>query len=383
VAGVQVKPRLKEFSAAARYRLRWIAFSWMMGVTIFNGVNLALKKPTLAEYAGTHDDPVMRVLMFTALTGWLALGFKFPAVVALGPWLERRLRGSARMVRVRDVVQPGIRMAALWGGGLQFLYQAVVITLVTELSPAGISAAKACAIIPLAFMELYFGQMKPKGRMWWLRLVSSIVFTIVGASIVIFEGGFKLFQGNGIWAVVALIAFTLFGNGLLAYAEIQEYRGVHDGVAAAPVYSLARIVVYALSGVAAVVLWGLFQTARGNGAASWSTAINVVHMCSDRWWLVLPVAIIGAICDTSRICVKVLITATDMYTMLAMAVVVDILLQVPLKYYWPEVYDNVYPGLHTAIIAGLGALWLAMGIVVHPRPSKEDLQQSALVATPG
>jgi hypothetical protein len=263
------------------------------------------------------------------------------------------------------------------------LYQAVVITLVTELSPAGISAAKACVIIPLAFMELYFGQMRPKGAVWWLRLVSSIVFTIVGASIVIFEGGFKLFQGGGIWAVVALIAFTLFGNGLLAYAEIQEYRGVHDGVAAAPVYSLARVVVYALSGAAAVVLWGLFQTARGGGAASWNTAINVVYMCIDRWWLVLPVAIIGAICDTSRICVKVLITATYMYTMLAMAVVVDILIQIPLKYYWPDVYDNVHPGMATVVAAGLGALFQSFGIATHPRPSKKDLQEPALVAAPG
>jgi hypothetical protein len=380
VARIQAQPRLEDLSDGARYHLRWIAFGWMMGVTVFNAVNLVLKKPTLAAYPGTHDDPVMRVIMFTAITGLLATLFKFPAVWALGPWLERRLRGSERKVRMRDIFHPGIRWPVFWGGGLQFLYQVIIIALVTEVSPAGISAAKACVIIPLALLELFFGQLKPKGRRWWLRLVASMVFTIVGASIVIFEGGFKLFQGGGIWALIALIAFTLFGNGLLAYAEIQEYRGVHDRQVAAPVYSLARVAAYTIAGVLAVVLWGTLQALRDIDA--WGTAIGVVHMCVDRWELVLPVAIIGAICDTSRICVKAVITATFMYTMLTVAVPTDILLQIPAKFYWPEIYDNVHPGWHTVVVAMLGAILLGVGIGIHPRPSKKDAEQETKVTPP-
>jgi len=374
----QTRERLEDLSEAAQYRLRWIAFGWMIGVTIFNGVNLALKKPTLAPFPGTSDDPVMRVLMFTALTGCLAVAFKFPAVAALGPWLERRLRGDARTVRMRDIWHPGIRAAALWGGGLQFLYQVALIALVTEVSPAGISAAKACVVIPLAVLELYFGLLKPKGYKWWLRLAASVTFTIVGAGIVIFQGGFKLFASGGVWAVVALIAFTFLGNGLLAYAEYQEYNGVRDSVVAAPIYSLARVVVYGLSGIVGVVVWGVFQAIRG--IDSWSTAIAVVHMCIDRWWLVLPIAIIGAICDTSRICVKALISATYMYTMLAVAVVVDVVLQVPLKYYWPDVYDNVHPGVATVVATGIGALLQAAGIGTHPKPSKKPVQPEVVAA---
>jgi hypothetical protein len=379
VGAGKTRPRLEDLSDSMRYRLRWIAFSWMMGVTLFNGVNLVLKKPTLDAYPGTHDDPVMRVIMFAALTGFLAALFKFPAVWALGPWLERRLRGNEREVRLRDIFHPGIRAMAFWGGGLQFLYQIVVIALVTEVSPSGISAAKACVVIPLAALELWFGQLKPKGGRWWARLVVSMLFTIAGAGIVIFEGGFKLFATGGIWAIVGLAAFTILGNGLLAYAEIQEYRGVHDRVVAAPVYSLARVVAYTVCGFAGVVIWGAFQSLRGINA--WGTAVGVVHMCIDRWELVLPVAVIGAICDTSRICVKAIISATYMYTMLAAAVLVDILLQIPAKYFWPDVYDNVHPGMHTVVVATLGAVLLGIGIGTHPKPTKKDLQPVTL-ATP-
>lgn len=360
--------RLADLSDGVRHRLRWIAFSWMMGVMVFNGVNLMLKKPTLIPFPGTHGDPVMRVIMFTAVTGLLATLFKFPAVLALGPWLERRLRGNeAREVRVRDIFHPSIRAAALWGGGLQFMYQVALIALVTGLSPAGISAAKACVIIPLALLEWLFGQLKPKGKIWWLRLVVSMIFTLTGAGIVIFEGGFKLFEDGGMWALAGLLAFTFVGNGLLAYAEIQEYRGVHDREVAAPVYSLARVVAYAVSGVMGVVVWGAFQALRGTDA--WSTAVGVAYMCIDRWELVLPVAVIGAICDTSRICVKAIISATYMYTMLAGAVVVDLALQWPAKnWWWPLIYDNVHPGLHTLIVGICGAALLAIGIALYPRP---------------
>jgi hypothetical protein len=373
VAGTKASASsLKDLSDGARHHLRWVAFGWMMGVMVFNGVNLMLKKPTLMPFSGTHADPVMRVIMFAAVTGLLATVFKFPAVLALGPWLERRLRGDeARKVRVRDIFHPSIRAAALWGGGLQFVYQVALIALVTGLSPAGISAAKACIIIPLAALELFFGQLKPKGRMWWLRLGTSVVFTIAGASIVIFEGGFKLFEDGGVWALAGLVTFALLGNGLLAYAEIQEYRGVHVRQVAAPVYSLARVVAYVASGVMGVFIWGTVQAFRGVDA--WGTAIGVIHMCIDRWELVLPVAVIGAICDTSRICVKAIITATYMYTMLAPSIVVDLGLQWPAKnWWWSSIYDNVHPGFHTLVVGVCGAAVLAIGIALYPRPKGED-----------
>lgn len=376
--------RLEDLSDAEKIRLRWVAIGWMVGVTLVSGIALALKKPTMDldayvplgfnAFPGLKVDTLTFVVTFTTITGLLALVFKVPAVSILGPWLERKLRGSARTVRLRDVFHPGIRRTVFWGGSLQAFYQMGVIGLIAYLSPSAISAAKACVIIPLALLELRAGLMKPSGARWWLRLILSISLTITGAGLVIFEGGFKLFQGgSGLAPLVALVVLVVVGNGLLAYAEMHEYEGVHNRVAAAPIYSLARIMMYVLTCLCTLVVVGV---ARGHMEVIW----NAVLLCVDRWWLVLPVAVLGAISDTSRICVKVLISATYMYTMLAMAVVIDILLQIPLKFYFPDIYDNVHPGWHTVVVAMLGAVLQIGGIVLHPRPRKRDLPPMAVNA---
>ena len=128
--------RLPQLSLAERFSHRRVAFWWMVGITVVSGAALALKKPTmyLKEYAplGLDAFPMLGasfmasvtfVVTFTTITGMLAWFFKFPAVMVIGPWLERRLRGSVRTVRVRDVFHPGIRKAAFWGGSLQAFYQ--------------------------------------------------------------------------------------------------------------------------------------------------------------------------------------------------------------------------------------------------------------------
>jgi hypothetical protein len=357
---------LPELTQGERFSRRWMALSWMIGVTCVSALSLALKKPTLAPYPGVVGDPVMLVLAFTAVYGCVVLVFKFLAVASLGPWLERRLRGNLRKVRLRDVWHPSIRKTAFWGGSLQAFNQMLLIALVNAVSPAGISAAKACIIIPLALMELMVRQMKPEGLGWWVRLLGSMALTLYGAGIVIFEGGFKLFSSDSRWALIALVVFVTLGNGMVAYAEVQEFRGVHAREVAAPVYSLARIVVYCATCVTVALLWAIV-----NGG--WLVAWNVVLMCVDRWELVLPIALLGAISDTSRICVKTIITATHMYTMLAMAVAADVALQTWFKKLEPEIYDNIRPGSEQLLVAGIGAMILIVGILIHPRPSKKHL----------
>ena len=371
--------RLPHLSAFERYGRRRIAFWWMVGITIVSGTALALKKPTMYlesyEPLGFNAFPALSasfgafatfVVTFTTLTGLLALVFKVPAVLMLGPWLERRLRGDVRRVQLRDVFHPGIRKAAFWGGSLQALYQMGVIGLITYLSPSAISAAKACVIIPLAFLEIRAGLLVPSGLRWWLRLATSITFTLAGASIVIFEGGFKLFKASGALPMIGLILLAVVGNTLLAKAEMHEQDGVNDVKAAAPVYSLARIVAYVGTCLTMLLVVGVVL---GHAGAVWESVL----LCIDRWWLVLPVAILGAISDTSRICIKVLITATYMYTMLAMSVVVDIVLQIPLKINYSDIYDNIHPGAHTVYSTSAGAALLIIGIAMHPRIRGQDL----------
>ena len=249
-----------------------------------------------------------------------------------------------------------------------------MIGLISYLSPSAISAAKACVIIPLALLELRAGLMKPTGYRWWVRLLASMLLTLGGASIVIFEGGFKLFKSGGAAPMVGLLVLAVVGNTLLAKAEMHEYDGVHDDKAAAPVYSLARVTAYVGTCLTMLVVVVAVQ---GHLSVVWQSLL----LCGDRWWLVLPVAIFGAVSDTSRICIKVLITATYMYTMLAMSVVIDILLQIPLKMFFPQIYDNVHPGWHTVVSASAGAALLIVGIALHPRTRKKDLQPMT-VATP-
>jgi len=339
----------------------------MIGVTVVSGINLALKKPTtsLEGYPELAGHTITFVVTFTTVTGVLALIFKFPAVVLMGPWLERKLRGEVRKVRLRDVFHAGIRRAVFWGGSLQALYQMGVIGLVAYVSPSGISAARACVIVPLAFLEWHTRMLKPSGARWWLRLIASMTFTISGAFIVIFEGGFKLVKEGGLWPIVLLIALTMVGNFLLAYAEIHEYWGVHDLKAAAPVYSLARVMMHAAACCVGLLIVGLLWQ-------RWDVMWGTVVLCWDRWWLVLPVALFGAITDTSRICVKALITATYMYMMLGMSTVVDILLQIPLKRFFPDIYDNVHPGWHTVFVAAMGATLLMTGIRLYPFARDDD-----------
>jgi hypothetical protein len=188
--------RLKELSVATITRMRPFAVVWMIAAVVVSGISVALKKPTLAPYPGTMSDPIVRIMTYTALLGIVGSMFKVPVVMWLGPWLERKLRGDARRVSLRHVFCREIRTTAMLGGALTAAYYMMFYGLVAYRSPAALASARACVIIPLSIIELHARIIKPPSRQeggrakWWARFASSGVLTLVGAGIVVFDGGF-------------------------------------------------------------------------------------------------------------------------------------------------------------------------------------------------
>lgn len=370
--------QLEELSAAAVTRMRPFAVVWMVAVVVVSGLSVALKKPTLADYPGTMSDPIMRIMTYAALIGVLGYVLKVPVVVGFGPWIERKLRGDSRRVRLRHMFCREIRKNAMLGGALTAVYYMMFYGLVAYLSPAALASARACVIVPLSLIELHARVIRPPssreaGRgaraVWWGRFASSGILTLVGAGIVVFDGGFKLFKEGGPVPLILLGLLLTVGNAVLAYAEYYEYNGVRDSKVAAPVYSMARVLYYALSSVAAVIIWGLYT---GTFSVAWHTLL----MCLNRWELVVPIAFVTALTDMSRMCVKVVIPATFMYMLLANSAMADVFIQSALKLKWPDVYDNVHAGWHTIVVAACGVSLIIIASLVYPHV-KERASQDA------
>lgn len=251
------------------------------------------------------------------------------------------------------------------GGALTAVYYMMFYGLVIYLSPAALASARACVIVPLSVIELHARIIKPPSRqeggrgIWWSRFASSGVLTLVGAGIVVFDGGFKLFKEGGIVPIILLGLLLTVGNLVLAYAEYFEYNGVRDSKVAAPVYSMARVMYYALASATAVVAWGLYK---GTFDVAWGTVL----MCADRWKWVVPIALASALTDMSRMCVKVIISATFMYMLLASSAMADVFIQSLFKLKWPDTFDNVHAGWHTMLVAGGGVTLIIIAARLYP-----------------
>lgn len=356
-------------SLERRVALKGFAQNWILGAMLFSGLAIALQKPLTAAFPGTTGDRVMFALTLVAVYSLVGTLFKLFVVKWLGPKLEQRV-GMEREVRLRDVFQKGVRSTAIWGGTLQVFHSVLFVALIEYISPAGLAAARACVVIPLAVVELVAGVMVATGRGWYARLAGSLAMTLAGALLVVFAGGTKgLFKESGMVPMVLFLALLTVGNLGLAIAEYQEYKGVHHKVAAAPVYTLARFVAYTATALAAVAGWGFI-----NGR--FDVMLAVLNMCWERWYFIVGIAFFWAITDLSRICVKTIVSATYMYVVMALAIMVDVLAQVGLHIWKPHIYDNVHADLNHVLWALAGAVIVLLGMRLYPPPThtRADLQ---------
>ena len=334
--------------------------------TVFAGVATALQKWLRYDYPGVVGDPMMQTATITLVYAVLGVAFKILIVkFHIGSWIERRL-DTNRPVRFGDVLSPRIRMTAILGGVLQVVHSMLFVALVVVVSPAGLAAARACVVAPIAILELFVGILVPKGRGWWARLLCSVGLTLAGGLIVVLSGNTALLQKSGAIYILILLLLVTVGNGCLAIAEWQEWKGVNTPDVAAPVYTLARFITYLITCVVVVVGWGIIN---GGFHIMWA----VIQMCAARWYLVLSMAFFWALTDLVRICVKSIIPATYMYTIMALSVMIDVFAQLGLYYWKPAIYNNVDASLtHIfAAVVGAGLVLGASFLYPHPQSRRE------------
>lgn len=331
--------------------------------TIFAGVAIALQVAILAPFPGTSGDMVMRTLSFLAVFAVIATAFKIPEVLIMGPVIERRLE-SGRSVRLMHIFNREIRSAAFYGGMLQAAYALMFTMLVPVLPPTALTAARACVIITLPIVELFFGVLgkaTPKRR-----LLNCLLVTLTGSAIVIFADGYHAIAGIGgiyLWLLLALIGP---GNLVLALAECAEYRGVHKQETSAAVYTLARFVAYLLTCVTAVVVWGLMHPGRGE----FSITLSVAEMCLHRWYFVLPFSLLWGLTDLVRICSKPVISATYMYVVGSLSVAIGTVTQLIAKLIAPKLYAFVPGGTWFVTFCFVGGVIIMLGATLFPHAAK-------------
>ena len=351
-------------SLERRRELMPLAIIAVLAAAVLTGVSIALKVPALAKYPGTEGDPIMRVLTYTLVAISLGVLFKFMVVPIISPALERKV-GRNRRVRLRDVFNREIAPTAIVGGVLNVTWYVLFLTLVTVMAPSALAAGRACAVLPLAIVELWTRVLRPTKRVM-VRLALSLPITLIGAAIAIFAGGFHIFKGEGsdlyLWLFILMLGP---GNFLLAVAEQAELRGVDKEKTASGVYTFARYVYVAITSVVAVVVWGLI-----NGG--WSVFWNVLQMCYDRWLYILPIALLGAAADLVRITVKVVIPATFMFVVGAISTPVEGIVQAFCKLWQPDVYTAVPSGWEFAMRVVFGGIVIVCGSWIFPHGKEED-----------
>jgi hypothetical protein len=300
--------------------------------------------------------------------------FKVIEVRLLGEWIERKTERN-REVTLRHVFSREIRATAIVGGILAAVYAILFISLVTVLAPSALAAARACVVVALVAVEIYFRVLPRGDRRFKLRLAWSILITLAGAWTVIFAGGFNLFPEGGIVYPLVFLALLTFGNLALALAEYAELRGVQKPNVAAPIYTLARFIYYTLASIAAVVGWGVIFG--GKWEVMWATTV----MCVERWYYLVPLAILAGFADLVRICVKTVVSATYMYIVGSLSVAIDVLAQTVAKMIAPELYTKVHGGWVFPAIAIIGGLIVSYGAKVYPhRPDKKSTLDTELLA---
>lgn len=347
----------------------------VIGAAIFAGVSIAMKVPIFAPFPGTDGDPLMRTLAYTAVYAVMLTFFKVIEVCLFGNWIERKTERS-REVTLRHVFNREIRLTAILGGVLAGVYGVLFISLVPVLAPSALAAARACVVLTLVAVEIIFHVLPRGGFRFYLRLAWSLVITLSGAAIVIFAGGFNLFPKGGSvypWVFVALLTV---GNLSLAFAEYAELHGVQKQKVSAPVYTLARFVYYTLACIVAVVGWGVIF------GGKWSVFWATTHMCLDRWYYLIPLAIMAGLADLVRICVKTVVSATYMYVVGSLSVAVDVVVQTIAKAIAPEMYANVHGGWLFPVVAVIGGLIVSAGAMLYPhRADKKPTADTELLAS--
>jgi hypothetical protein len=336
--------------------------------TIFSGVAIALQVAILAPFPGTSGDLVMRALSFLAIFAVIATAFKVPEVLIMGPVIERRLK-CGRVVRLKDVFNREIRSAAFYGGVLQAAYALMFTLLVPVLPPTALTAARACVIVPLLIVELFFGVVEKETPK--LRLLSSLLVTLIGSAIVIFADGYHALAGIGSIYVWVLVALIVPGNFVLALAEVAEYNGVHKPKTSAAVYTLARFAAYLTACVTAVVVWGLTHPGRGEFSITWSVA----EMCLHRWYFVLPFSLLWGLTDLARICSKPVVSATYMYVVGSLSVAIGTVTQLVAKLISPKLYAFVPGGVWFVTLCFVGGVIIMLGATLFPHISEPALQE--------
>lgn len=367
------KPRIN-LPGSGSPRLRRFAQVAVVGAALFAGVSIALKVPVLAPFPGTTGDPLMRTFGYTAVFAVILTSFKVGVVRVWGNWIERRTERN-RAVVLRHAFSREIRLTAIIGGVLAAVYAVLFISLVPVLAPSALAAARACVVLTLVAVEITFRVLPRGGLRFYLRLGWSLLITLAGAGLVIFANGFDLFpEGGGVhlWVFVGLLTV---GNLSLAFAEYAELHGVQKHEVSAPMYTLARFIYYTITCIAATVVWGIVK---GGWGVLWGTTL----MCLDRWYYLVPLAVLAGLADLVRICVKTVVSATYMYVVGSLAVATDVIVQTIAKWIAPETYDKVPGGWAFPLLALGGGLVISLGALAYPhRADKKPTLDTALLAS--
>lgn len=338
-----------------RLKLKALALSAVVGSTIFSGIVTALLVLQLQPFPGTTGDPVMRTLLFTAITGTLATGFKLLEVILFGEWIEAQFK-QGRTVSFKDVFSRETARSGTLGGSFQAIYSVLIVALATTVSPGVLAAGRAMVVIPLVLLEGWLGIFAWHQRG---RLTLSLLLTLGGATLVIVAGGIPKLGS----ATILLLILVVVGNSLLAWGECEERRGVSCRRTAVSIYTLTRFVYYTMTCWAAVAIWGVVH----HGFSMVEPMLKMVF-ATNRIWLVLPACFIGGCADLFRLAAKPVISATHMYVIFGAIPLVTLLSELLLRKVDATAYAFVPTGWTFMALAFLGTAIIVIGAWRFPLP---------------
>ena len=369
VAARTTNGALPPLEATRQAELLRFAQFWVVATTVFTGVSLALGAVILAPFPGTNSDPMMKAFGYAAVSAFIATLLKILVVRLWGRQVETKL-SSNRPIRLRQALSRDVRWSGIIGGAGQAIYSILTVVLVAHLAPSSLGAARALVLLPIAGVELFAGILKPSRRVI-LRLAVSIPLALLGASAVIVGGplvagnGLHIFTGQGSTLYgLLLIALIIPGNLGLAIAEYAEWKGAQRAQTSAPVYTLARFVYYTITCVVVAVAWGIWH---GDFPVLWST----LHMCVDRWYLVVPATFLWGLTDFARICSKRVVSTTSMYVIGSASVAINAVVQAVAKHVAPQYYGFVSDTWMFMARCVVGAGFIVLGTWAFPYPKAE------------
>jgi hypothetical protein len=340
-------------------RLRPLAVAAVVFAAVFTGANTNFQVIVLAPAPGTAGDPVLKSLTFLSLYVALATCFKFIEVKLLGGWIEGRLDlEKKRPIVFADAFGPKVRKPALRGGLYAAIYGVLLVTLVPILASSTLSTAKTLVLVVLPFFEMKAGIMSHKTTSMF-KLAVSISITITGALLVIFASG--IHGLGGLTSTVVFLVLITVGNGFLAQAECNEYKGASNSEVAASVYTLARYLAFTAFCIVGMLVWMIVRQDPG-------VALAVAESCLNRWYWLVPIALLTGLADLFRICAKPVISATYMYVIMSVSVGVAAVTQMIAKQLDPKLFAFVHGGWEYLAFCLLGAGVIAFGARAFPHP---------------